>query len=112
MSPVHHEAAFGKAIVAARLADSWRLGSKLTAGTSWRSTPPSLFEFIGDPQVDEWNELLTHDGGDADAPSTGSPRRLDQAISNDGLLEVLRRASGTGSSNHPVVAQHRHDSTR
>jgi type I restriction enzyme, R subunit len=91
MSPVHHEAVFGEAIVAAMLADGWRLGNNADYRPDLALDTAQLFEFIGDTQIKEWTELLTYYGGDADAAQAGFAKRLDQAISNDGLLEVLRR---------------------
>jgi hypothetical protein len=67
MSPVHHEAAFGEVIASAMLADGWRLGSNADYRPDLALDTAQLFEFIGDTQIDEWNELLTYYGGDADA---------------------------------------------
>jgi type I restriction enzyme R subunit len=91
VSPVRHEAVFGEAIVAAMLAGGWRLGSNADYRRDLALDTAQLFEFIGDTQIDEWHELLTFYGGDATAAQAGFARRLDQAISGDGLLEVLRR---------------------
>jgi type I restriction enzyme R subunit len=50
-----------------------------------------LFEFTGDTQARQWHELLGYYGSDPDAAQRGFAKRLDQAISNDGLLQVLRK---------------------
>src|SRR5690606_13972681 len=91
MSPVHYESAFGEAIVQAMLAGGWRLGNNADYRPDLALDTAQLFEFIGATQIKEWNELLPFYGGDANAAQAGFARRLDQAISNDGLLEVLRR---------------------
>jgi type I restriction enzyme, R subunit len=88
---VHHEATFGDAIV------DFDVGRRVAAGRQRRLPADlaldtaQLFEFIGETQIDEWSELLTYYGGDTIAAQQRSAKRLDQAISNDGLLEVLRR---------------------
>jgi hypothetical protein len=95
MSPVHHLAAFGEAIVAAMLADGWRLGNNADYRPDLALDTAQLFEFIGDTQINEWTELPTYYGGDADAAQAGFAKRLDQAISNDGLLRCCAAASST-----------------
>ncbi len=49
-----------------------------------------LFEFIRETQIDEWNDLLAVYGNDVNEAQRGFARRLDRAISDDGLLTVLR----------------------
>ncbi|MCO5967502.1 type I restriction endonuclease subunit R [Actinoallomurus soli] len=49
-----------------------------------------LYTFIGATQPEEWNELLALYGHDPDVAQTGFAKRLDQAITNDGLVDVLR----------------------
>jgi type I restriction enzyme R subunit len=50
-----------------------------------------LFIFIGATQAAEWEDLVTYYGGDRDAAQRGFAKRLDQAITNDGLLDVFRK---------------------
>src|SRR5690606_39737533 len=91
MSPVYHESAFGEAIVEAMLANGWRLGNNADYRPDLALDTAQLFEFIGATQIREWNDLLPFYGGDANAAQAGFAKRLDQAISSGGLLEVLRR---------------------
>lgn len=92
MSPVHHESVFGDAIVAALLASGWQLGSNTDYRPDLGLDTSQLFTFIGATQPEEWAELVTHYyGGDADAAQAGFAKRLDQAITADGLLDVLRK---------------------
>ncbi|WP_345539593.1 type I restriction endonuclease subunit R [Phytohabitans rumicis] len=50
-----------------------------------------LFEFIGDTQAAEWAGVVDLYAGDPAAAQRGFVRRLDQAITADGLLDVLRK---------------------
>ncbi|HET6482613.1 MAG TPA: type I restriction endonuclease [Actinoplanes sp.] len=50
-----------------------------------------LFEFIGNTQVAEWTDVVDFYGGDPNAAQRGFVKRLDQAITTDGLLDVLRK---------------------
>ncbi|MEU4161151.1 type I restriction endonuclease [Actinoplanes sp. NPDC026670] len=50
-----------------------------------------LFEFIGDTQAKEWEDLVAFYGGDRDDAQRGFVKRLDQAIITDGLVDVLRK---------------------
>ncbi|MFY1636222.1 type I restriction endonuclease [Solwaraspora sp. WMMB335] len=50
-----------------------------------------LFTFIGASQPDEWEELVTYYGGDRNEAQRGFAKRLDKAIADDGLLDVLRK---------------------
>jgi type I restriction enzyme R subunit len=91
MSPIHHESAFGGAIVASLLAGGWELGNNADYRADLGLDTAQLFTFIGATQAAEWEELVTFYGGDRDAAQSGFAKRLDQAITNDGLLEVLRK---------------------
>ncbi|MEU8269013.1 type I restriction endonuclease [Sphaerisporangium sp. NPDC049002] len=91
MSPIHHESVFGAAIVSAMVDNGWELGDPAGYRPGLGLDTGELFTFIGATQIDEWNELLIAYGGDPDAAQQGFAKRLDQAISNDGLLEVLRK---------------------
>ncbi|MET9300659.1 DEAD/DEAH box helicase family protein [Micromonospora aurantiaca] len=91
MSPIHHESAFGDAIVAALLAGGWELGSAADYRANLGLDTHQLFTFIGATQAAEWEDLVTSYGGDRDAAQRGFVRRLDQAIATDGLLDVLRK---------------------
>ncbi|MFG2295589.1 type I restriction endonuclease subunit R [Streptomyces sp. NPDC048603] len=89
MSPVHHESAFGSAIVTALTERGWREASPAGYQPDLGLDTQELFEFIGNTQAEEWHELRTV-YGDASEAQRGFARRLDQAIANDGLLHVLR----------------------
>ncbi|MGW3787558.1 type I restriction endonuclease subunit R [Micromonospora chokoriensis] len=91
MSPIHHESAFGDAIVASLLADEWELGSATDYRPDLGLDTHQLFTFIGATQPAEWEDLVTFYGGDRDATQRGFVKRLDQAIATDGLLDVLRK---------------------
>ncbi|WP_184724877.1 type I restriction endonuclease subunit R [Saccharopolyspora phatthalungensis] len=91
MSPAHHESVFGDAIVSSMLENGWELGSASDYDADLGLDTAQLLTFIGATQIDEWNELLGYYGNDANAAQRGFAKRLDQAISNDGLLEVLRK---------------------
>ncbi|MFG1898457.1 type I restriction endonuclease subunit R [Micromonospora zamorensis] len=91
MSPIHHESAFGDAIVAALLANGWAEGEKADYRPELCLDTSQLFTFIGATQAQEWEDLVTYYGGDRDAAQRGFTKRLDQAIVTDGLLDVLRK---------------------
>ncbi|WP_449061949.1 type I restriction endonuclease subunit R [Planomonospora algeriensis] len=91
MSPIHHESAFGDAIVSSMCASGWRLGLSSDYRPELGLDTAELFTFIGDTQADDWHDLVTAYGGDVEAAQQGFARRLDQAIAGDGLLEVLRK---------------------
>ncbi|MEU6265896.1 type I restriction endonuclease subunit R [Saccharopolyspora shandongensis] len=91
MSPVHHESVFGDAIVESMLDNGWELGAASDYVADIGLDTAQLFTFIGATQAAEWDELLSRYGNDAHAAQRGFARRLDQAINNDGLLEVLRK---------------------
>jgi type I restriction enzyme R subunit len=91
MSPIHHESVFGDAIVASLLAGGWELGSNADYRAELGLDTGRLFTFIGDTQAAEWEDLVGYYGGDPDAAQRGFAKRLDQAITNDGLLDVLRK---------------------
>jgi type I restriction enzyme R subunit len=102
MSPIHHESAFGDAIVAA-LCEHGREETSSPA-LRWREASPAgyqpelgldtcqLFTFIGETQPAAWNELIRYHGGDPNAAQRGFAKRLDRAIADadGGVLEVLR----------------------
>ncbi|WP_239132693.1 type I restriction endonuclease subunit R [Paractinoplanes durhamensis] len=50
-----------------------------------------MFEFVGDTQAAEWADVVDFYGGDPNAAQRGFVKRLDQAITSDGLLDVLRK---------------------
>ena len=88
---VHHESAFGDAIVAALLRDGWVEGDRGDYRPELGLDTAQLFTFIGATQPDEWEDLVTYYGGDRDSAQRGFVKRLDQAIATDGLLDVLRK---------------------
>ncbi|OKK04730.1 restriction endonuclease subunit R [Streptomyces sp. CB03234] len=89
MSPVHDESAFGSAIVAAMTERGWREARPEDYTADLGLDTGELFTFIRETQPDEWHELRTV-YGDANEAQRGFARRLDKAISDDGLLHVLR----------------------
>ncbi|MGV9763578.1 type I restriction endonuclease subunit R [Micromonospora tulbaghiae] len=91
MSAAHHESKFGDAIVAALLAAGWEAGNAADYRPDLGLDTHQLLTFIGATQAAEWEELVTFYGGDPNAAQRGFYRRLDQAISTDGLLDVLRK---------------------
>lgn len=91
MCAAYDEAAFGDAIVASMLERGWRLGNVADYRPELGLDTAQLFEFIGATQAQQWLELKSYYGGDPNAAQRGFAQRLDQAISNDGLLQVLRR---------------------
>lgn len=88
---VHHESAFGDAIVAALLANGWAEGDRADYRPELGLDTSQLFTFIGATQAEEWEDLVTYYGGDRDSAQRGFAKRLDQAIATDGLLDVLRK---------------------
>ncbi|GAA4975183.1 type I restriction endonuclease subunit R [Actinoplanes utahensis] len=91
MSPIHHESAFGDAIVASLSAAKWEVGNNSDYRADVGFDTGRLFEFIGATQAAEWEDLVAFYGGDRDGAQQGFVKRLDQAITSDGLLEVLRK---------------------
>ncbi|ACU34917.1 type I restriction endonuclease subunit R [Actinosynnema mirum] len=91
MSPVHHESAFGDAIVASMIDSGWELGKSADYRADLGLDTGELFTFIGATQAGEWEDLLDLYGGDANAAQAGFTKRLDQAIATDGVLHVLRK---------------------
>ncbi|MFF1357385.1 type I restriction endonuclease subunit R [Streptomyces sp. NPDC058297] len=90
MSPVHDENAFGTAIVAALCDRGWREASPEDYRPDLGLDTNELFTFIGATQPDEWYELVGIYGGSQDEAMRGFAKRLDKAISDEGLLNVLR----------------------
>jgi type I restriction enzyme R subunit len=91
MSPIHHESAFGDAIVASLDAGGWEVGTSVDYRADVGFDTGRLFEFIGDTQPGEWADVVDFYGGDPAAAQRGFVKRLDQAITSDGLLDVLRK---------------------
>jgi type I restriction enzyme, R subunit len=91
MSPVHDEKAFELAILASMQVHGWELGERTNYRRDLLLDTAELFTFIGATQSDEWNHLIGLYGGDPDQAQAGFARRLDQAITTDGLLDVLRK---------------------
>ncbi|OKJ45126.1 type I restriction endonuclease subunit R [Streptomyces sp. CB01580] len=90
MSPIHNESAFGDAIVAAMTERGWREAQPEDYQADLGLDTNELFTFLGETQIDEWNELLAIYGNNVNDAQHGFARRLDKAISEDGLLNVLR----------------------
>lgn len=90
MSPVHSESAFGDAIVAAMTEGGWREARPEDYRSDLGLDTNELFTFLGETQINEWNELLAVYGNDVNAAQNGFARRLDKAITEGGLLNVLR----------------------
>jgi type I restriction enzyme R subunit len=90
MSPVHDESSFGSAIVAALRERGWREANPENYQADLGLDTNELFTFIGATQPDEWDELLTVYGGNPNEAQRGFAQRLDRAITDDGLLHVLR----------------------
>jgi type I restriction enzyme, R subunit len=88
-APVHSEAAFGEAIVAAMTERGWREVGPAGYRPDLGLDPGELLAFIRDTQEDEWHEACASSGSTAEA-ERAFVRRLDQAIAVDGLLNVLR----------------------
>lgn len=91
MSPIHNESAFGSAIVAAMTEPErgWREAWPQDYTADLGLDTNELFEFIKESQPDEWHELQTVYGS-LNETKSGFAKRLDKAISDDGLLHVLR----------------------
>lgn len=89
MSQVHHESAFGSAIVAAMLERGWREARPENYRPDLGLDTNELFTFLDETQPDEWHELRTV-YGDPNEAQRGFAQRLDRAIADDGLLHVLR----------------------
>ncbi|MFF9652004.1 type I restriction endonuclease subunit R [Streptomyces sp. NPDC014622] len=90
MSPIHNESAFGDAVVAAMTERGWREDQPEDYQADLGLDTNELFTFLRKTQVNEWNELLAVYGGNVNDAQHGFARRLDKAISEDGLLNVLR----------------------
>ncbi|WP_329029926.1 type I restriction endonuclease subunit R [Streptomyces sp. NBC_01423] len=90
MSPVHNESAFGNAIVAAMTERGWREARPEDYQADLGMDTNELFTFLGESQIREWDELLAVYGNDVNAAQRGFAQRLDKAISEEGLLKVLR----------------------
>ncbi|MFH9396658.1 type I restriction endonuclease subunit R [Streptomyces sp. NPDC017556] len=90
MAPIHHESAFGEAIVAAMSERGWREARPEDYRADLGLDTNELFTFIGETQIDEWNDLLAVYGNNVNEAQRGFAQRLDRAISDDGLLTVLR----------------------
>ncbi|GGS44727.1 type I restriction endonuclease subunit R [Streptomyces parvus] len=90
MAPIHHESAFGEAIVAAMCERGWREARPEDYQADLGLDTNELFTFIGETQIDEWNDLLAVYGNNVNEAQRGFAQRLDRAISDDGLLTVLR----------------------
>jgi type I restriction enzyme R subunit len=89
--PIHDEAAFGNAIVAAMLERGWREGGAQDYNQALGLDTGQLFAFIGATQADEFEELKTLYGGDPNAAQAGFAKRVDKAIADEGMLDVLRQ---------------------
>ncbi|MFI0933653.1 type I restriction endonuclease subunit R [Streptomyces sp. NPDC021019] len=90
MAAIHHESAFGEAIVAAMSERGWREARPEDYRADLGLDTNELFTFIGETQIDEWNDLLAVYGNNVNEAQRGFAQRLDRAISDDGLLTVLR----------------------
>ncbi|MEU9360756.1 DEAD/DEAH box helicase family protein [Streptomyces sp. NPDC048301] len=90
MSPIHSESAFGDAIVAAMTERGWREARPEDYQADLGLDTNELYTFLGESQPREWAELLAVYGKDPNAAQRGFAQRLDRAISEDGLLNVLR----------------------
>ena len=90
MSPVHDESSFGSAIVAALCERGWQQADPKGYQADLGLCPDELFDFLRETQPDEWHELVSVYGGDRNEAERGFSQRLDRAIADDGLLQVLR----------------------
>ncbi|WBB82100.1 type I restriction endonuclease [Micromonospora sp. WMMD882] len=88
---VHHESVFGDAIVAALLADGWAEGDPADYRPELGLDTAQLFGFVGATQAQEWEEMVTRCGGDRDAAQREFVKGLGRALTDDGLLDVLRK---------------------
>ncbi|MES9541341.1 type I restriction endonuclease [Actinomadura sp. NPDC000600] len=91
MIPVHDEKAFGDAIVAGMLKGGWLEGDPRDYRPELGVDTRQLFTFIGATQGDEWEQLVMLYGNSTEAAQAGFAKRLDKAISEDGVLTVLRK---------------------
>ncbi|MEV8309942.1 type I restriction endonuclease [Streptomyces flavidovirens] len=90
---VHHESAFGDAIVASMTARGWREGKPQDYQAGLGLDTNELFTFIGETQIDEWNDLVdTYYHGDPNDAQRGFAKRLGQALADPkrGVIDVLR----------------------
>ncbi|WP_329226616.1 type I restriction endonuclease [Streptomyces sp. NBC_01460] len=90
MSPIHSESAFGDAIVAALTERGWRKASPTDYEADLGLDTKELFRFLNASQPHEWAELVAVYGNDVKTAERGFAQRLDKAINDDGLLNVLR----------------------
>ncbi|MEU9950597.1 type I restriction endonuclease [Streptomyces sp. NPDC047939] len=90
MSPIHNESAFGDAIVAAMTERGWREAQAEDYQADLGLDTNELFTFLGESQPLEWDELVAVYGNDVNDAQRGFAQRLDKAINDDGLLNVLR----------------------
>ncbi|WP_103514678.1 type I restriction endonuclease subunit R [Streptomyces sp. SM10] len=90
MSPIHSESAFGEAIVSAMTERGWREARPEDYAADRGLDAKELFAFLNESQPREWSELAAVYGNDVNAAERGFAQRLDKAISDDGLLHVLR----------------------
>ncbi|WP_333733127.1 type I restriction endonuclease subunit R [Streptomyces sp. IBSBF 3010] len=90
MSPIYSESAFGDAIVAAMSERGWREARPEDYQADLGLDTNELYTFLGESQPREWADLLAVYGNDPNAAQRGFAQRLDKAISEDGLLNVLR----------------------
>ncbi|MCX5204209.1 type I restriction endonuclease [Streptomyces sp. NBC_00237] len=89
MSPVYDEHAFGTAIVAALRDNGWREANPEDYRPDLGLDTNELFTFIGRTQAEEWYELCGIYGTQEEA-QRGFAKRLDRAIADEGVLNVLR----------------------
>ncbi|MBF9072238.1 type I restriction endonuclease subunit R [Streptacidiphilus fuscans] len=90
MPPIHSEAAFGEAIVAAMTARGWREVQPQDYRVDLGLDTNELFTFIGATQAEAWGELVDLQyGGDPNAAQLGFAKRLGEAIKDVGLTKVL-----------------------
>ncbi|MET7953713.1 type I restriction endonuclease [Streptomyces sp. NPDC005317] len=90
MSPIHDESAFGDAIVASMTERGWRESRPEDYQADLGLDTNELYTFLGESQPREWAELVAVYGNDVKGAKNGFAQRLDKAISDDGLLHVLR----------------------
>ncbi|WP_069815460.1 type I restriction endonuclease subunit R [Streptomyces sp. TP-A0874] len=86
---VHDENAFGTAVVAALESRGWREANPEDYRADLGLDTNELYTFIGRTQPDEWYELAGIYGGQEEA-QRGFAQRLDKAIGDEGVLNVLR----------------------
>ncbi|MFC8592401.1 type I restriction endonuclease subunit R [Streptomyces atroolivaceus] len=90
MSPLHDESAFADAMVAAMTERGWREARPEAYEADLGLDAKELFGFLDASQPSEWSELVAFYGNDSKAAERGFAQRLDKAISDEGLLSVLR----------------------